>query len=128
NRGNEGYAIQEEHQDYYKVVLTEPSKIQVELLQSPSDHFISIAMFTFDESSGTSSGVLSEITLISGNANSNEKGALYMRASVYVLEPGTYYFRMQTAAGSTVRVDFDGGESLPDVWLTPYKFKVTAVE
>jgi hypothetical protein len=128
NRGYEGYAIQEEHQDYYKVVLTEPSKIQVELLQSPSDHFISIAMFTFDESSGSSSSVISDITLISGNANSGESGSLYMRTSNRVREPGTYYFRMQTSSGSTVRVDFDGGESLPDVWLTPYKFKVTAVE
>lgn len=128
NRGYEGYAIQEEHQDYYKVVLTEPSKIQVELLQSPSDHFISMAMFTYNESSGSSSGVLSDITLISGNANSNESGSLYMRTSVYVLEPGTYYFRMQTASGSIVDVDFDGGESLPDVWLTPYKFKVTTVQ
>ena len=128
NRGNEGYGIQEEHQDYYKVVLTEPSKIQVELLQSPSDNFISIAMFTFDESSGSSSGVLSDISLISGNANSAESGSLYMRTSVYVLEPGTYYFRMQTFLSSTVRVNFDGGESLPDVWLTPYKFKVTTVQ
>ena len=128
NRGNEGYGIQEEHQDYYKVVLTEPSKIQVELLQSPSDHFISIAMFTYNESSGSSSGVLSDISLISGNANSAESGSLYMRTSVYVLEPGTYYFRMQTFLSSTVRVNFDGGESLPDVWLTPYKFKVTTVQ
>ena len=128
NRGNEGYAIQEEHLDYYKVVLTEPSKIQVELLQSPSDHFISMRMFTYNESTGSNSGVLSEITLISGNANSNEKGSLYMRTSTSVREPGIYYFRMQTAAGSTVKVDFDKGESLPDVWLTPYKFKVTTVE
>lgn len=128
NRGNEGYGIQEEHQDYYKVVLTEPSKIQVELLQSPSDHFISMRMFTYDESTGSSSGVLSDVTLISGNANSNESGSLYMRTSVYVLEPGTYYFRMQTFLSSTVRVNFDGGESLPDVWLTPYKFKVTTVQ
>jgi len=128
NRGNEGYGIQEEHQDYYKVVLTEPSKIQVELLQSPSDHFISMRMFTYDESTGSSSGVLSDVTLISGNANSAESGSLYMRTSVYVLEPGTYYFRMQTFLSSTVRVNFDGGESLPDVWLTPYKFKVTTVQ
>jgi hypothetical protein len=128
NRGNEGYGIQEEHQDYYKVVLTEPSKIKVELLQSPSDNFISMAMFTYNESSGSHSSVISEITPISGNANSNESGSLYYRTSVYVLDPGTYYFRMQTASGSTVRVDFDGGESLPDVWLTPYKFKVTTVE
>lgn len=128
NRGNEGYGIQEEHQDYYKVVLTEPSKIQVELLQSPSDNFISMAMFTFDESSGAHSSVISEVTPISGNPNSNESGSLYLRTSVYVLPSGTYYFRMQTASSSTVRVNFDAGESLPDVWLTPYKFKVTAVE
>ncbi len=128
NRGYVAYGPPTEHQDYYKVVLTEPSKIQVELLQSPSDHFISIAMFRFDESSGSHSSVISDVTLISGNANSAENGSLYMRTSNHVLEPGTYYFRMQTFLSSTVRVDFDGGESLPDVWLTPYKFKVTTVE
>lgn len=128
NRGYVAYGPPTEHQDYYKIVLTEPSKIQVELLQSPSDHFISIAMFTFDESSGASSSVISDITPISGNANSNESGSLYIRTSNKVREPGTYYFRMQTASASTVRADFDAGESLPDVWLTPYKFKVTAVD
>lgn len=126
NINNEGYAIQEEHQDYYKVILHQPAKLKVELQQSPSDNFISIRMYK-DSSPGGS--IITDLTPISGNPNSAEPGSLYYKTSHNTLDPGVYYIEIKanTAFGHKT-ADLDDGEPFPDTWITPYKFKATAVQ
>lgn len=126
NINNEGYGIQEEHQDFYKVVLHQPAKLQVELQQSPSDNFITFRMFR-DSSPGGS--IVTYLTPISGNPAGAEAGSLYYKTSNNTLEPGVYYieFKAYMVFGHKT-ADFDDGEALPDTWLTPYKFKVTALQ
>lgn len=124
NLNNEGYGVQENHMDYYKIVLTEPAKIQVELEQSPSDAFIDIKFFADDQSPE----ILGTYTPISGNPDGAERGSLYIKTTG-VRQPGTYYVRARSYWGGTKSVHLDQeGATLPDTWLTPYKFKVTAVQ
>lgn len=124
NRNNEGYGIQEKFKDFYKVVLEEPAKLKIELLQSPSDNFVNIRLHRENQSH-----IVSSTTPISGNANNAEVGALYSITSNQVLSAGVYYIEaFPYWAYGTRTVDFDNGGSLRDSWLTPYKFIVTTAQ
>lgn len=122
NRNNEGSSINENHMDFYKIVLAEPAKIQVELEQSPSDNFIDIRLYRQDQE-----GLPASYTYTSGDWA--QDGGLYIMTTNSVLEPGIYYAKTSAywPGGTSVQLDQEG-ETIPDIWLTPYKFKVTAVQ
>lgn len=125
NRNNEGSInIQEKFRDYYKIVLTEARKIQVTLEQSPSDNFVSINVYKENQSP-----VSGSITSVSGNASNNEAGSLYKVTTNQTLDPGIYYIEAYPYWSSNMTaVSLDNGNSLLDSWLTPYIFKVEAVQ
>lgn len=124
NLNNEGYGVQENHMDYYKIVLTESAKIQVELEQSPSDAFIDIKFYADEQSSE----MLASYTPISGNPDNAETGSLYYKTTG-VKDPGTYYVRVRSYWGGSKSVNLDQeGATLPDTWITPYKFNINAVQ
>ena len=123
NKNNEGYGIQEEQDDYYKVVLFQPARLQVQLLQSPSDDFIDLDVYR--ESGGE---IVTTLTPISGMPGDKEDGALYLKTTKATLDAGTYYVRARTFMNGGKTADLNLEEPLPDTWTTPYTFTVTAVE
>lgn len=124
NRNNEGYGVQEKFKDFYKVVLESPAKIQIELLQSPSDNFVNIRLYRENQSH-----IVCSTNAILGDPDTAQNGALYIETSNQVLDAGVYYIEVFPYwTTGHLKSNLDDGESLRDTWLTPYKFKVTTVE
>ena len=123
NKNNEGYGIQEEQDDYYKVVLFQPARLQVQLLQSPSDDFVDLNVYR--ESGGE---IVTTLTPISGMPGDKEDGALYFKTTNSTLDAGTYFVRARTFMNDGKPADLNLGEPLPDTWTMPYTFTVTAVD
>jgi len=124
NRNNEGYGVQEKFKDFYKVVLESPAKIQIELLQSPSDNFVNIKLYRENQSH-----ILCSTNPILGDPDTAQNGTLYIETSNQVLDAGVYYIEVFPYwTTGHLKSNLDDEESLRDTWLTPYKFKVTIVE
>lgn len=115
-------AINENIYDWYKIILQAPSKLEVEIVQSPSDRFMDTRFVREDQSA-----INASYTVISGNTNNNEPGTLYKLTSNSTLNPGTYYLRMDGGTPRSYQYDINAGETKPDHWSTPYKFKVVAL-
>ncbi len=124
NLNNEGYGVNADEMDYYKIVLDEEAKIKVELLQSPSDHFVNLRIYDAGKSH-----IVSTLTNISGNAQNSEKGSTYSITTNRTLPAGTYYIRQNNFLRSVGKAaDLTRGDAIPDSWKTPYKFKVTMIK
>ncbi|MDO5655967.1 MAG: hypothetical protein Q4G27_07485 [Flavobacteriaceae bacterium] len=125
NRNNEGsISTQEKFKDFYKVILTEPAKIQVELEESPSDNFVELKIYNHNQTH-----LPSNISPINGNAQTAEVGSLYKISSQSVLDPGIYYIEAYGYwSANMTAVKLSDGYSLLDTWLTPYKLKVTTLQ
>lgn len=123
NAGLKNVGPPENRYDWYKVVVGVTSKIKVDILQSPSDEFMGVAIYRADNSQLTV-----DRTDVSGNSGSHQPGTLYSTTTKNTVNPGTYYVRIEADNAADNRVvDFNDGESMPDAWKTPYKFKVTTI-
>ncbi len=123
NKNNEGYGVQEEEEDYFKIVLFQPAKLKAELLQSPSDDFINL---NFYRDGGAE--ITTDLTPVAGNPTNRENGSLYQKISRNTLDAGIYYVRATTFMNGGKKADLNNGDPLPDSWTTPYRFIVTAEE
>ncbi len=121
NWNYEGDGSFENYSDIYKVVINEPLKLQFELSQSPSDNFIYMRFHREDEST-----IIATTNYVSGDHTI--PGSLYTQTTDSVLNPGVYYIRTYAYHSGHYKADFDSGDSPRDTWMTPYKFKVTAVQ
>src|SRR5690606_31377083 len=121
NWNYEGDGFYENYNDIYKVVINEPSKLQFELSQSPSDNFIYMRFHREDETT-----IIGTSNFMSGGHA--VPGSLYTQTTDNALNPGVYYIRVYAYQSGHYKSDFDSGQSPRDTWLTPYKFKVTAVQ
>ena len=122
NAGIETVGSQETMWDWYKVTLATPSKLRVEIEQSPNDQFMRMKFFRSDNSELTKT-----LTDISGNSTSQEPGTLYYGESNGTLDPGIYYIAINPQTLGNRVVDFNAEEIIPQSWTMPYKFKVTAI-
>lgn len=109
--------------DWYKVVVTEPEHLKVEITQSPSDEFMNVKLFRSDNSQLTTDKLD-----VSGNSGSAQKGTLYSVISKNPVQPGTYYISIESYhANDNRKVDYNLNQTMPKVWTTPYKFTVSMV-
>lgn len=105
--------------DYYSVQLRQQGKLKVELLEVPSSINLGLKIFT---SNGDQ--ISSENEEISGTLT--DDGALYSIQTKSALEEGTYIILVNIGGSRATVVNHDS--EIPDHWITPYKFKVTAME
>ena len=123
NKNNEGYGVQEEEEDYFKIVLFQPAKLKIALLQSPSDDFINLNIYR-----DGGAEIITDLTPVAGNPTNRENGSLYQKISRNTLDSGIYYVRATTFMNGGKKADLNNGDPLPDSWTTPYRFIVTAEE
>ena len=67
-------------------------------------------------------------TDIFGNSTNHTAGTLYYKVTNSTLDPGIYYIRFDGTKTGNRQIDYNAEETMPDVWTTPYKFKVTTVQ
>lgn len=112
----------DDYEDYYKIVLHEPTQLKFDLLESPADMFLEMKLY---DANKDQLNLAEEVTYKTGDYST--EGSLYYKVTK-VLQPGIYYvdiYSWDTTFKS--HVDFDSGGQIPDSWNTPYKFKVTDV-
>lgn len=110
--------------DWYKVTVNQTSKLRVDIMQSPNDEFMNVKLFRQDNSQLTATR-----TDVSGNSGAAQPGTLYSVTSNNTLQPGTYYISIEAYnAADNRKYDINNGETMPDAWTKPYKFRVTTVQ
>ena len=108
--------------DWYKVTITEPSRIRATLNSCPIDIHMHFRFFKTNNTGGISNiSVTTEE--ISGEAH--DPGSTYYIQTNSVLEPGTYLIEAHRLRGPNTPDIVKDGESNPVHWSTPYTFMVT---
>ncbi len=105
--------------DWYKIVLDDPSYVEVLLDKCPADILMTTRIFDEDEKHQ-----LSTASFITGS--STEAGSTYTARTNRVLPAGTYWIEMHSFFAPETDIVKD--EIEPEHWNTPYSFKVYAVE
>jgi hypothetical protein len=108
--GHRGNSLDsDDYADWYKLVVTEPSQLEVDLIQSPDDIRIRLRLWGLNDNQlaaagGGSPGDLATLT--------------------YQAQPGTYFLSVEAAAigDGAVNTLFD---ELPDHLATPYRMNVS---
>ena len=103
--------------DWYKITVDTPSKVRVQLTQSPSDIRIDLRLFA------------SETTAVSISTNVTSGGQFDNGRLIYIesnaeLEAGTYYIEVHPSNATRSIVN---DEPKPDHWDTMYKLRATAL-
>lgn len=102
----------EEHDDWFLLVLDEPAEVSVVVESLPSNLELQVRLWP----EGGTSAVLSA-------QNAADPGASFSTDTV-LLSPGTYELQMNPWLVPPVRTT-DLGDDVPDHWLSPYRFRVT---
>jgi len=118
--GNTGI-YEDQTYDWYKVTITEPTKIRATLNSCPND--IHMHFRFFKNTNGNISSIPVNTVQISGEAHA--PGSTYYIETNNVLEPGTYLLEAHRLRGAGVPDIVADGEGNPEHWTTPYSFSVT---
>ena len=108
--------------DWYKFTLDKPSKVEIKMIQSPSDVIMTTKVFNSNEES-----IYGEVTsFLTGS--STEKGStfIFSPGPDIVLDAGTYYLQVHRLFATSDYVK-ENSEEEPDHFVTPYKFSVHAI-
>lgn len=109
--------------DWYKLTITEPTKIRATLNQCPGDIHMHFRFFK-ENNNGGISNISVTTEQISGEAH--DPGSTYYIQSNAVLDPGTYLLEAHRLLAQGVPSVVADEEPNPEHWGTPYTFMVTA--
>lgn len=109
------------HFDWYRIEVSQPTTIKLELLQSPSNALVTFTIFDDQGIALTSPNDF----IVTQGADSLDPGRL-IEYNPITLDPGIYHIVMNFGVSTfDASVRLSDNRAFPDHFDTPYKFRVT---